>query len=106
MTARAQPPPVVFDPARFQTFRFLERELGPEGQVSLGYALDDELFFTERLTLPVTAPLGEDERRGAEGLLALLHWVAGVSYFKAALPPRVSCESGAPGPAAAALLEA
>jgi hypothetical protein len=32
--------------------------------------------------------------------------VAGVSYFKAAAPPSVSCESGSPSPAAAALLEA
>ena len=46
------------------------------------------------------------ERERVDGLLALLHWVAGVSYFKAALPPRISCESGPPAPAAAALLEA
>ena len=32
--------------------------------------------------------------------------MAGVSYYKAALPGRVECESGAPPPAAAALLEA
>ncbi len=96
----------MFDPATFQTFRFLERELAPDGRVTLDYALDDELFFTERFALPVPEPLGEEQLRGAEGLLALLHWVAGVSYFKAALPSSISCESGAPSPAAAALLEA
>ena len=51
-----------------------------------------------------------------EGLLALLHWVAGVSYYKTALPPVVSFEADAPNrrdrlraaapPAVAALLEA
>src|SRR5258708_1092170 len=45
-------------------------------------------------------------RASVEGPLSLLHWVAGVSYFKAALPHTISCESGTPGPAAAALLEA
>ncbi|MGO9489100.1 MAG: hypothetical protein ACLQBB_08765 [Solirubrobacteraceae bacterium] len=106
MAARAQRPPAAFDPASFHTFRFLERELDPYGRVRLGYALDDELFFTERLTLPVPAPLAEAQRRDADGLLALLHWVAGVSYFKAALPAAVSCESGLPGPESATLLEA
>ena len=36
-----------------------------------------------------------------EGLLALLHWVAGVSYFKAAAPPAVAFDGPAPGPAGA-----
>ena len=40
------------------------------------------------------------------GLLDLLHWVAGVSYYKLAAPGSVPCESGAPPPAAATLLEA
>ena len=38
--------------------------------------------------------------------MALLHWVAGVSYFKLAAPPRVRFEGDPPGPATAALLEA
>jgi hypothetical protein len=41
-----------------------------------------------------------------DGLLSLLHWVAGVSYFKTAVPPSVISETGAPPPGTAALLEA
>ncbi len=96
----------AFDAASFHSFRFLARRLAPDGSVALSYALDDELTFTERVAIPVPAPLGEEAIARAEGLLSLLHWVAGVSYFKAALPPAVEFASGAPGPAAARLLEA
>jgi UDP-N-acetyl-alpha-D-muramoyl-L-alanyl-L-glutamate epimerase len=106
MAAGAKSTQAVFDPAAFRSFRFLARELGGDGRVSLSYGLGEELIFTERLTLPVPAPLGEDALADAQGLLALLHWVAGVSYFKAALPPEVEFDSAPPGPAAAALLEA
>jgi hypothetical protein len=108
MAAGAQQQPVtrVFDPAAFESFRFLERRLAPDGTVELEYALDRELLFTERVTLPVAAPLSEEQIQGAQGLLALLHWTAGVSYFKAALPATIECEPAAPGPAAATLLEA
>jgi hypothetical protein len=89
-----------------QSFRFLSRELDAHGHVTLRYALDEETFFVEELDLPVEECLGEADIRRSQGLLSLLHWVAGVSYFKVALPPRVSCETGTPTPAVAALLEA
>jgi hypothetical protein len=109
MAAGAKQPPVAFEPASFRGFRFLARELAADGAVSLSYALDDELAFTERLVLPVPAPLAAEAIDRAQGLLSLLHWVAGISYFKTALPPRIDFAgdpAGAPGPAAAALLEA
>jgi hypothetical protein len=105
----AKQPPALFDRTAFETFRFVSRELDARGAVTLRYALDDEIFFVERLQLPMPTPaaqLGEAEREGVEGLLSLLHWVAGVSYFKTALPPEVVCEAAAPSPATAALLEA
>jgi UDP-N-acetyl-alpha-D-muramoyl-L-alanyl-L-glutamate epimerase len=98
--------PALFDPSRFQSFRFLARELDEQGQVTLRYALDDEVFFVERFELPIEAELSGSERRRVDVLLSLLHWVAGVSYFKVAVPPSVSCETGAPPPATAALLQA
>ncbi|HWX52600.1 MAG TPA: hypothetical protein VNY34_04865 [Solirubrobacteraceae bacterium] len=106
MAADAKQSPVLFDPGHFQTFRFLARELDARGRVTLRYALDEEIFFTEEFDLPVEAQLRDAELRAADGLLALLHWVAGVSYFKTAAPPELSCEAGIPWPAAAALLEA
>jgi UDP-N-acetyl-alpha-D-muramoyl-L-alanyl-L-glutamate epimerase len=101
--------PTSFDPGAFEQFRFTTRDLDEHGHVTLRYALDDQLAFAETFELPLTNPAGElseAERQRVEGLLALLHWVAGVSYYKTALPPKVSCEAGAPPPAAAELLEA
>ncbi|HEV3034804.1 MAG TPA: hypothetical protein VGX72_08430 [Solirubrobacteraceae bacterium] len=98
-----------FDPSAFEHFRFTARDLDDRGRVTLSYALDEEIAFKEVFDLPLGDParrLSEAERQRVDGLLALLHWVAGVSYFKTALPPRVSCETGTPPPAVAALLEA
>jgi UDP-N-acetyl-alpha-D-muramoyl-L-alanyl-L-glutamate epimerase len=109
MVADATQSPALFDRGAFQAFRFVSRELDEHGRVTLRYALDEEVFFVEEIDLPITGrpPLvHEGDRRRVEGLLSLLHWVAGVSYFKTALPGRVSCETGAPPPAAARLLEA
>ncbi len=109
MAADARQAPVLFDPASFQRFRFVDRELDARGRVTLRYALDDELSFVEAFELPLPddgGELGASERRRVDGLLALLHWVAGVSYFKVALPAEVSCETGPPPPAVAELLEA
>src|SRR5438445_10258763 len=106
MAAGAKQSPTVFDPTGFQTFRFLDRELDARGRVTLRYALDEEISFVEELELPVDAELGDEQLERAQGLLSLLHWAAGVSYFKTAAPAAISCEAGTPPPAAAALLEA
>ena len=101
MAARAKQGPAAFDPGAFRTFRFLARDLDAGGAVTLSYALGEELTFTERVTVPLAAPLSEEAIAAAQGLLALLHWVAGVSYYKAALPEEVRFEGPAPAPAAA-----
>jgi UDP-N-acetyl-alpha-D-muramoyl-L-alanyl-L-glutamate epimerase len=114
MAADAKQPPALFDPTGFETFRFTTCELDASGRVTLRYALDDEIDFVEVLELPIGAGaaaggagrLSERERTRVDGLLALLHWVAGVSYYKTALAGRISCETGDPPRATAALLEA
>ncbi len=106
MAVGAEQPQARFDRRAFESFRFLDRQLDRDGRVRLDYALDQELHFSELIELPVPGPLSDAQLDQARGLLELLHWVAGVSYFKSALPPQISCESGLPGPAAAALLEA
>jgi len=102
--------PARFDPGAFEQFRFTTRELDERGRVTLRYALDDQIEFVEIFELPLANPeqtLSDAERERVDGLLALLHWVAGVSYYKTALPPEVEFASGTPPPpAAAALLEA
>jgi hypothetical protein len=106
MAADAKQLGSAFDPAAFRVFRFLSRDLDADGHVTLRYALDDEISFEERFYLPLSGELGEPEGARLDGLLSLLHWVAGVSYFKMAAPLEIACESGTPGPAAVALLEA
>jgi UDP-N-acetyl-alpha-D-muramoyl-L-alanyl-L-glutamate epimerase len=69
--------------------------------VRLGYALD-EIEFEETFVLPV--PIADSP--AVEGLLDLLHWVAGISYYKAAIPEHLVCETGAPSLATARLLSA
>lgn len=94
----------TFDPAAYRTFRFTSRTLDADGTVTLGYALGDHAF-TERFQIAVPdGGLGELGR--FDGILALLHWCAGVSYYKTAAPPEVAFDGPAPGPAAATLLEA
>jgi hypothetical protein len=95
----------MFDPSSHRTFRFTERSLASDGTVRLHYALDDAYEFVEELVVPMTSDR-EVDLEAVAPLLDLLHWVAGVSYFKTAAPPEVACETGTPGPAAAAYLEA
>jgi hypothetical protein len=106
MATDAKQPPRAFDPSAFGSFRFVSRGIDRHGLVSLQYALDEEIAFVEEFDLPVEAPLSDADRGRVEGLLSLLHWVAGVSYFKTAVPPAVACDTGAPSPAVATLLEA
>lgn len=94
-----------FDPSSFSSFRFTRRSLSPDGTIELEYALDDAYTFTEVLRLPVPSDQ-ELDLDALSSLLDLLHWVAGVSYYKTAAPPQVICETGAPPPHTAAYLEA
>jgi hypothetical protein len=106
MSTPAREPTLRFDPAAYETFRFRAAELDERGVVTLSYTLDDGYLFKETIEIPVPGPLSEETRRSVAGLVSLLHLVAGVSYFKTAAPPVVALESGLPGPAGAALLEA
>jgi hypothetical protein len=90
----------------FECLRFVDRDLSEDGLVTLRYALDDKVEFVEQFELPEGTRVPRHVRQQVEGLLALLHWVAGVSYFKTAVPATVRCETGTPPPATAALLEA
>jgi len=98
--------PRGFDPAGFETFRFLSAELSDEGEIALRYALDDSVFFEERVSVAVPGAVSPEQWEAARRLTALLHLVAGVSYFKTAAPPRVALEVTAPPAAVARLLEA
>jgi hypothetical protein len=106
MATDARQRPASCGPGAFDAFRFTAREIDERGRVTLSYELDREIAFVEELDLPVAARVSSADRERVDGLLSLLHWVAGVSYFKTALPRSVDCSTGAPPPAAAALLDA
>ncbi|MGC9219737.1 MAG: hypothetical protein ACP5H2_00110 [Solirubrobacteraceae bacterium] len=90
-----------FDPSSVKSFQFTYRQLEADGTIRLGYALDD-IDFEEVIRIP--APNRHNE--AADRLLDLLHWTAGISYYKAAAPDRLVCETGAPPAAAGDLLTA
>ena len=96
--------PRTVDWTAFQTFRFTSREIDAEGRISLRYALDDAIEFVERFELPAGTRVSDEDRDRVEPMLALLHWIAGVSYYKTAVPRSVECDPVPP--AVAALLEA
>src|SRR5215218_5513662 len=99
MAVRMGTVPAAFVPTAFECLRFVDRDLSEDGLVTLRYALDHKVEFVEQFELPEGTHVPRDARRRVEGLLALLHWVAGVSYFKTAAPAAVQCEKGAPPPA-------
>jgi hypothetical protein len=93
-----------FDPTSFKTFRFISRRLNGDGKVRLRYGLD-ALEFEETFVIPRTGEQTFDPST-VDALLDLLHWVAGVSYYKAAIPADISFEGAKPGPATIQLLTA
>jgi len=82
-------PTAVFDPSAYATFRFGDWHFDEaSATVTLAYGLDDAVTFEETIALPVGAPPLDPSRRAVlDGVLELLHQVAGVSYWKAAAPP-------------------
>jgi UDP-N-acetyl-alpha-D-muramoyl-L-alanyl-L-glutamate epimerase len=105
MSATPAAPAITnFEPASYKTFRFISRRLNGDGKIRLRYGLD-ELEFEETIVVPRAGAESFDERT-VDALLDLLHWVAGVSYYKAAIPEAISFEGATPGPEAIKLLEA
>ncbi len=83
--------PLRFDPGSFRTFRIVGRDYDPASRtVTLRYALDDEVTFTETITFE-TPPDGGSGTAGPSGpgferALLHLHVAAGTSYYKTAAP--------------------
>ncbi len=97
----------AFAPASVRAFAVGPRSADwRTGVVRLGYALD-ETAFTETFTFPVpqAPPPSGARARALDAAVELLHLVAGVSYYKAAVPPRIVVEGDAPPPGVARALE-
>jgi len=88
-------------------FRFVRCGLDAQsGIAQLVYAFDDGPELIETVTFP-GAPFELDGKRAAavEQALRLLHLIAGVSYYKAAVPPEIRIEGYSIDAETAALLE-
>jgi len=89
-----------------RVFRFVRCTFdAATGVARLVYAFDDGPELTETITVP-GAPFELDGARAnaVESALRLLHLIAGVSYYKAAVPPRIRIDGYALDADAAALL--
>ena len=97
----------TFNRDAVQAFRFVRCGFDPAtGVAELAYAFDQGPELVETITIP-GAPFALDPARRAavDKALRLLHLVAGVSYYKAAVPPRIVIEGEPIDAATAALLE-
>ncbi|HRP73241.1 MAG TPA: UDP-N-acetyl-alpha-D-muramoyl-L-alanyl-L-glutamate epimerase [Luteimonas sp.] len=96
-----------FDRDAVRAFRFVRCGFdAATGVAQLVYAFDDGPELVETVTLP-GAPFELDDARAqaTERALRLLHLIAGVSYYKAAVPSEIRIESYVIDEVAAALLE-
>ena len=64
------------------------------GQIRLHYSLDNEISFTETLTLPEELALVATDSPALERALFALHLIGGISYFKTCLPQTIEVRSG------------
>ena len=97
----------TFQRDAIQVFRFVRCGFDPaSGVVRLVYAFDHGPELVETITIP-GAPFALDPARAeaAQRALRLLHLIAGVSYYKAAVPPEIRIDSYAIDADTAALLD-
>ncbi|MDE2407161.1 MAG: endonuclease domain-containing protein [Xanthomonadaceae bacterium] len=97
----------IFNRDAIRTFRFVRCGFDAQtGVAQLGYAFDNGPELTETVTVP-GAPFALDETRAeaAQRALRLLHLIAGVSYYKAAVADEIRIDSYAIDADTAALLE-
>jgi len=96
-----------FNRDAIRAFRFVRCGFDADtGVAQLVYAFDDGPEMIETITVP-GAPFSLDAERAAaaERALRLLHLIAGVSYYKAAVPSEIVIDSYAIDADTAALLE-
>ncbi len=92
-------------PRLAQVFRFTRCSL-IDGVAELAYAFDDGPELVERIRFPDPPEITSRNQQALDAALKLLHLIAGISYYKAGVPPRVELADGPLDNATADLLEA
>lgn len=95
----------TIQPRLTQVFRFV-RHAYVNGVVELVYAFDDGEELIEKITFPDVPTLPPERAEAFERALTLLHLVAGVSYYKAGVPPVIEISNGPLDDATADVLDA
>jgi hypothetical protein len=95
---------MLVDPRQARTFRFVRCGYA-DGVAELAYGFDEGPELVERIRFPDAPPLREERRQAFDAALRLLHLIAGVSYYKAGIPPAIEVGNGAPDAATADLLD-
>ncbi|WIX07831.1 UDP-N-acetyl-alpha-D-muramoyl-L-alanyl-L-glutamate epimerase [Xanthomonas oryzae] len=97
----------AFDKHQISTFRFVRCALDAQtGVATLVYAFDQGPELVETVAVP-GAPFarGGANATAVQQALQLLHLIAGVSYFKAAVPPNIAIDSYSINAETAALVQ-
>jgi UDP-N-acetyl-alpha-D-muramoyl-L-alanyl-L-glutamate epimerase len=92
-------------PRLTQVFRFV-RCAYADGVAELVYAFDDGAELVERIRFADAPPVPAHRAVAFAAALKLLHLIAGVSYYKAGIPPRIELADGPLDDASADLLDA
>lgn len=97
----------MFEPGNIESFRFLDRHYSPEsGEVRLTYQLGELPPLQEKIYLPaIKDPIDTALQGALNNALAILHLVAGISYYKAAVPKNIEFSCEPPGDELATFLE-
>lgn len=93
------------DPRAARRFRFV-RSRYADGVAELVYAFDAGAELVERIRFPGAPPVSPARAPAVARALRLLHLVAGVSYYKAGVPPEIACDEGPLDDTTATLVEA
>ncbi len=91
-------------PRLTQVFRFTRASYA-DGVAELGYAFDDGEELVERIRFPNAPALPAGRRAAFDAALGMLHLIAGISYYKAGVPPKIDVADGPLDDASAELLD-
>ncbi len=96
-----------FNPRDIDCFHFMDFSFDEQTMTArLRYGFDVSYLFEEILRFPApSTPLSGDQKQALNKALSLLHLFAGISYYKAAIPPNLRFSPSPPDPKTAALVE-
>ncbi len=95
----------VIQPRLTKVFRFVRCSYA-DGVAELVYAFDEGEELIERIRFPLAPTLPAERAAAFNAALKLLHLIAGVSYYKAGVPPTLEVVDGPLDVATADLLDA